>query len=378
MSVPLFDPAGPLRPLRDELRAAVGRVLDREQYILGVEVEAFEREFAAYIGAREAVGVANGTEAITIGLRALGVGPGDDVVVPSFSFYASAEAIPVTGARPVFCDVDPDTANVTLETITAVRTSSTRAVVAVDLFGNPAPVQQIREETGLVVVEDAAQAAGAAANGRRTGSLGTIATFSFFPSKNLACFGDGGAIATDEDRLAENARMLRFHGSKNKVTFEEVGYNSRLDELQAAVLRVMLPHLDAWAEGRRAAARAYEQAGLGELVALPLAAPGAEPAWHLYVVRHPEPDGLIADLDTAGVQARGYYRTPVHRQPAMAQWGHGAELPATDELARTNVALPMSPVLSSGQAREVVDAVRRASALQSASTASPPGLAPQR
>jgi len=378
MTVPLYDTSTPLEPLREQIIERLTAVVSGGRYILGPEVQAFEREFAEYLGVRHVIGVANGTDALTIALRAAGVGPGDEVVVPSFTFYASAEAIPPTGAAPVFCDVDPDTANVTLETITAVRTSRTRAVVAVDLFGNPAPVQQIREETGLVVVEDAAQAAGAVANGRRAGSLGTIGTFSFFPSKNLGCFGDGGGIATDEDRLAENARMLRFHGSKNKVTFEEVGYNSRLDELQAAVLRVMLPHLDEWTEGRRAAARAYEQAGLGDLVALPLAAPGAEPAWHLYVVRHPEPDGLIADLDNAGVQARGYYRTPVHRQPAMAQWGHAAELPATDELARTNVALPMSPVLSSGQAREVVDAVRRASALEGASTASAPGLAPQR
>src|SRR6185312_9601625 len=156
---------------------------------------------------------------------------------------------------------------------------------------------------------------------RAAGSLGTIATFSFFPSKNLGCFGDGGAIATDDEAIADAARMLRFHGSRDKVTFEKVGYNSRLDELQAAILRVLLPRLDNWTTGRRAAARAYEQAGLGELVALPAVADGVEPAWHLYVVRHRDADGLSRSLAEAGVQARGYYRTPVHRQPAMAQWG---------------------------------------------------------
>jgi dTDP-3-amino-3,4,6-trideoxy-alpha-D-glucose transaminase len=378
MAVALFDTTTPLEPLRQEIIERLAAVVRGGRYILGPEVEAFEREFADYLGVGHVVGVANGTDALTIAMRAAGVGPGDEVVVPSFTFYASAEAIRPTGATPVFCDVDEGTANLTPETVRAVLTPHTKAIIAVDLFGNPAPVGELREQTGLTVIEDAAQAAGAVAHGRRAGSLGTLATFSFFPSKNLACFGDGGAIATDEDRLAENARMLRFHGSKNKVTFEEVGYNSRLDELQAAVLRVMLRHLDEWAEGRRAAARAYEQAGLGDLVAMPLAAPGAEPAWHLYVVRHPDPDGLIAELDNAGVQARGYYRTPVHRQPAMAPWGHAAELPATEELARTNLALPMSPVLSSGQAREVVDAVRAASALESASRASAPGLAPQR
>src|ERR1019366_8232801 len=195
MGVPLFDTSTPLHPLRKELRAAVERVLDSERYILGPEVDAFEREFATYCGARHAIGVANGTEAITIALRAMGVGPGDEVVVPSFTFYASAEAIPPTGARPVFCDIDRDTYCVTAETVRAALTPRTKAVIPVHLFGNVAPIAEI-EALGVPVLEDAAQAAGSTARDGRPGALGTVATFSFFPSKNLGCFGDGGAITT--------------------------------------------------------------------------------------------------------------------------------------------------------------------------------------
>jgi dTDP-4-amino-4,6-dideoxygalactose transaminase len=369
MAVALFDTATPLAPLRDELAERVSAVVASGRYILGPEVDAFEREFAQYLGVAHVVGVANGTDALTIALRAAGVEPGDEVIVPSFTFYASAEAIVPTGATPVFCDVDADTANVTLDTVRAALTPRTKAIIAVDLFGAPSPAAEIREQTGLVVIEDAAQAAGASVGGRRAGSLGTAATFSFFPSKNLPCLGDGGAIATDDERIAERARVLRFHGSRDKVDFQEIGYNSRLDEVQAAILRVLLPHLEGWSAGRRRAAALYEDAGLGELLTLPAAGPGAEPAWHLYVARHPQADELIAALDRAGVQARAYYRTPVHRQPAMARWGAGAELPATDMLARTNLALPMSPVLSVEQAGEVIAAVRDAAVGPPASAA---------
>jgi dTDP-3-amino-3,4,6-trideoxy-alpha-D-glucose transaminase len=373
MAVPLFDTSTPLDPLRAELRAAVERVLDSGHYILGPEVSAFEREFAAYCGAAHAVGVANGTDAITIALRAMGVGPGDEVVVPSFSFYASAEAIPPTGAVPVFCDIDPSTYCVTADTVRAALTPRTKAVIAVHLFGNVAPVAAI-EALGVPVLEDAAQAAGSrtgagpapAAGGpsgtatARPGALGTAATFSFFPSKNLGCFGDGGAITTSDPDIAARARTLRFHGSRDKVTYEQVGYNSRLDELQAALLRVQLPHLDAWAAGRRAAGEHYREAGLGELVTLPLPAAGAEPAWHLYVIGHPRPEPLEAALAAASIGRKPYYRTPIHRQPSMRAWGAGAELPATDHAASTHLAIPMSAVLTRAQVEEVVAAVRGA------------------
>src|SRR5258705_3974106 len=223
MGVPLFDTSSALVPLHDELRLAVTRVLDSEIYILGPEVEAFEEEFAAYCGAGHAVGVANGTEAITIALRAMGVGPGDEVVVPSFTFYASAEAIPPTGATPVFCDIDAETYCLTADTVKAVLTPRTKAVIAVHLFGNVAPVAEI-EALAVPVLEDAAQAAGSRACDARPGALATAATFSFFPSKNLGCFGDGGMITTDDEQVAERARTLRFHGSRDKVPYEQGGY----------------------------------------------------------------------------------------------------------------------------------------------------------
>jgi len=359
MAVPLFDTSTPLIGLREELRAAIEAVLDSERYILGPQVSAFEREFAEYCGAEHAVGVANGTEAITIALRAMGVGPGDEVIVPSFSFYASAEAIPPTGARPVFCDIDPDTYCITAETVRAALTPATKAVIAVHLFGNVAAVAEIKA-LGVPVLEDAAQAAGSTTGDGLPGALGTAATFSFFPSKNLGCFGDGGMITTSDDQLAERARILRFHGSRDKVSYEQVGYNSRLDELQAAILRVQLPHLHEWAEGRRLAGRHYEEAGLGDLVGLPRPVAGSSPAWHLYVVSHTEVERLQGALAAAEIACRSYYRTPIHRQAAMRRWGANVELPATEHAARTHLAIPMSPVLSRAQADEVAAAARAA------------------
>ncbi len=357
MPIPLFDTDTPLAPLRERILARIAEVVHSGRFILGPEVAAFEAELAAYVGARHAVGVANGTDALSIAARALGVRAGDEVIVPSFTFYATAEAIASIGARPVFCDVDHDTRNVTLETVSAALSARTRAIVAVDLFGSPAPVPELRE-LGLPVIEDAAQSLGASLNGRRAGALGDIATFSFFPSKNLGCFGDGGAVLSDSDELAEQVRALRFHGSHDKQTFEYVGYNSRLDELQAAILRVLLPELDGWCDGRRRAAAAYQAAGIGELAGVPALLPGAICAWHLYVVTHPRADELLAALHGAGVQARGYYRTPLHRQPAMAPYaGPDCHLPVTDELARTNIALPMSPVLGTEAPARVVAAV---------------------
>ncbi|WP_028059316.1 DegT/DnrJ/EryC1/StrS family aminotransferase [Candidatus Solirubrobacter pratensis] len=355
MAVPLFDTATTLAAIDAEIRAKINAIIDNGAFVLGPEVRAFEEELAAYLGARHAIGVANGTDALVLALRALGVGPGDEVIVPAFTFYASAEAIPHTGARPVFCDIDPETFVITPETVRAALTPRTKAVVAVHLFGNVAPVEEI-EALGVPVVEDAAQAAGTVlADGRRPGALATIGTFSFYPSKNLGAFGDGGAVVTNDAALDERVRTLRFHGSRDKKTFELIGHNSRLDELQAGILRVQLPHLDAWCDGRRAAGRHYEQAGLGELAALPVPTPGAEPAWHLYVIRHDRSDELHRTLTEAGIGARPYYRVPAHKQPAMREWGD-VELPGTDEAARTHLAIPMSPVLGREQADEVVAA----------------------
>jgi dTDP-4-amino-4,6-dideoxygalactose transaminase len=339
--VPLF--ASSLEPYHDRLSEAIERVARSGRYILGPEVVAFEEEFARYLGVRHCVGVANGTDALTIALRAAGVGAGDEVVMPSFTFYATAEAALVLGAVPVYCDIDPETFCVTRETVAAALTPRTKAIVPVDLFGNVAAAGELRE-LGVPVVEDAAQAAGAALNGTKAGALGDAATFSFFPSKNLPCLGDGGAIVTDDDELAERMRILRFHGSKDKVTFTDVGWNSRLDELQAAALRVLLPELDGWVDRRREVAETYERLGLGEHVALPRATDGARHGYHLYVVRSERELPI----------GRGYYRTPVHRQPAI---GSAAELPGTEEAARTNWALPMGTGLTEEQVRQVVECV---------------------
>ncbi len=356
MAIPLFDTATALAPLREQLLDAMRSVVDDGRFILGPNVAAFEEEFAAYCGAEHAIGVANGTDALTIALRALGVGPGDEVVVPSFTFYATAEAVPPTGAKPVFCDVDPDTYCVTADTVAAALTPRTKAVIAVHLFGNVAPIAEI-EALGVPVIEDAAQAAGSLTADGRPGALGTAATFSFFPSKNLGAFGDGGAITTRDADLADRIRMLRFHGSRDKVTYEHVGYNSRLDELQAAILRVQLPHLDAWADGRRAAGEHYAEAGLGELVAPQVPVGDCRPAWHLYVIRHDRADELAAALAAADIGQKAYYRLPVHRQPAMLDHAAGVELGVTDELARTHLAIPMSPVLTREQAEQVTAVV---------------------
>jgi len=247
---------------------------------------------------------------------------------------------------------------VTPETVKAALTPRTKAVIAVDLFGNVAPIRAI-EALGVPVVEDAAQAVGSVGPDGRAGALGTLATFSFYPSKNLAAFGDGGAIATGDAALAERVRMLRFHGSRDKVTYEEVGYNSRLDELQAAILRVQLPELERWAVHRHDAGEWYAQAGLGELARLPRATDGSRPAWHVYVIRHERADELERALGAAGIGARGYYREPIHRQPAMAHLAAPA-LPATDEVARTHLALPVSATIRRDQVDEVVAAVRDA------------------
>jgi dTDP-3-amino-3,4,6-trideoxy-alpha-D-glucose transaminase len=247
---------------------------------------------------------------------------------------------------------------VTPETVRAVMTERTKAVIVVHLFGNVAPVAEI-EALGVPVLEDAAQAAGSTSVAGRPGALGTIATFSFYPSKNLGAMGDGGAITCRDAALAERVRTLRFHGSEDKVDYVDIGYNSRLDELQAAILRVQLPQLDRWAAARATAGDAYA-AQLAELVTIPVPTPGARPAWHLYVIRHSAADALAASLSAAGIGCRAYYRTPVHAQPPMAPFAPRVPLPGTEEAARTHLAIPMSAALREEQVGEVVAAVRTA------------------
>jgi dTDP-4-amino-4,6-dideoxygalactose transaminase len=355
VAIPLF--ASSLAPYQDAIADKLREVAASGRYILGPEVKAFEDEFAAWVGAAQCVGVGNGTDALQIALRAAGVGPGDDVVMPSFTFYATAEAAANLGARPVFCDIDPATFCVTADAVERALTSRTRAVVPVHLFGNVAPVEEIRA-LGVPVIEDAAQAAGSTRNGAKAGTLGDAATFSFYPSKNFPCVGDGGAVVTNDEEVGALARRLRFHGSTDKQTYTEIGWNSRLDALQAGVLRVLLPELDGWTQARRNAAALYAHAGLGELVELPQATPGSDPAWHLYVVRHERADELVAGLNEAGIAARAYYRVPVHRQPAMAEFG-AVQLPGTEEAARTHFAIPMGTGLQESQVEEVVHTLQR-------------------
>jgi dTDP-4-amino-4,6-dideoxygalactose transaminase len=342
-SIPLFDTASNLKGLRPELDAAIARVLDSGRFILGPEVSEFEREFAEHASAEHAIGVANGTDALSIALRAAGVEPGDDVVVPSFTFYASAEAALTIGANVIYCDIDPETMNITPETV-----------------GLPAPVDLLRvlaDEHDFKIVEDAAQAVGASLHGKRAGSLGDVATFSFFPSKNLGAFGDAGIITTNDPEIDATARLLRHHGTTNKQLHTLVGYNSRLDAIQAALLRVLLPHIDRWNVGRQEAAAAYAAAGIAEFATPQLVPEGADPVHHLYMVQVDDPDGIAAALGEQGVEARGYYRTPIHKQPATAQ---DVQLPATDRAAARNLALPMSPTLREEQVQAVVAALASA------------------
>jgi dTDP-4-amino-4,6-dideoxygalactose transaminase len=361
-TVPLFATRAVLAPLLDEVAARQRAVLESGRYVLGPEVEAFEHEFAAFAGVRHCVGVANGTEALTIALRALDIGPGDEVVVPALTFYATAEAVVNAGARPAFCDVDPQTFVMTAETAAAAIGERTAALLPVHLFGNPAPMDELGElaaARGLRLLEDAAQAAGASLAGRRAGALGDAAAFSFFPSKNLGGFGDGGAILSDDDELAARARRLRAHGSEDKQKHTEVGWNSRLDELQAAGLRVLLPHLEEWTEARRHVAAAYAAAGLDELVEPPHETAGGKSCYHLYVILSEQRDQLAAGLAAAGVGNRAYYTTPLHHQPALRRYAPKWKLPYAERVAETSLALPMGPALPAEQIHTVVDAARK-------------------
>jgi dTDP-4-amino-4,6-dideoxygalactose transaminase len=357
-----MDPNAQIAPYMDELEAIAASVLRSGRFIFGPEVEGFEREAAEYLGVRHAVGVANGTDALSIALRCLGVGPGDEVICPAYTFFATPETISSVGATPVFADVDPATSCLDVEDVRSRITGRTRAIVPVHLFGQMADMTAIRAlatERGLAVLEDAAQAWGAEQHGAQAGSLGDAATFSFFPTKNLPCFGDGGLLVTDRDDVAELARMLRFHGSKDKKTFTHVGYNSRLDAMQAAFLRRNLREVDAWNAHRRVVADWYAQAGRGDLVELPTVADGNEMIWHLYVVRTEHRDTLLAACAERGIGATVYYGEPHHTQPVYAGLGYAdGDLPVTERLCATGVALPMFATMTREQVDEVVEAVR--------------------
>jgi dTDP-3-amino-3,4,6-trideoxy-alpha-D-glucose transaminase len=349
--IPLADTKAQYAPLIPELRRAFDEVLESSQFVFGPNVAAFEQEAADFLGMPETIGVANGTDAIVIALDALGIGRGDDVICPAFTFFATAEAIARTGATPVFAEVDPDTLTLDPEDTAARVTARTKAIVPVHLFGRPAPLDGLAE-LGLPLIEDAAQAFGSRAIARR----GVVSTFSFYPSKNLFCLGDGGLVGVRDAALAERIRMLRFHGSKAKRVFEYVGYNSRLDEIQAAALRIFLRRLDGWTRARRDAAERYRELGLGELVQVPAGEP--EHVYHLFVCRSTERDRVCAALAEAGIGNATYYQPPLHLQPAFASLGYReGDLPETERAARENFSLPLWPGIAAEQQERVVETV---------------------
>jgi dTDP-4-amino-4,6-dideoxygalactose transaminase len=359
-----MDIRGQYEALLPEVKQLVCDVIDSGRFILGPNVRALEEEVAAAIGYGQAVAVANGTDAIELGLQALGIGPGDEVVTSAYTFYATAEAIARTGATPVFADVDPETLCLDPAAAEAAVTERTRAVMPVHIFGQPADLSAFREladRLGIALIEDAAQAFGATFEGYQAGAYGDVATFSFFPTKNFPAMGDAGMVIAAGDEVAERIRLLRFHGSRDKRIFEHVGMNSRLDEMQAAILRRFLPEVERWNEARRAAARRYEELGLGEHVVLPREAACRTHVYHLYVVRSPNRDALQRRLKEAGIASAVYYAEPLHVQPAFEHLGYRrGSLPVTEEAARDGLALPMFPTLSEQQQREVVQAVRDA------------------
>lgn len=354
--IPHVDVKAQYAPLIPELKEAFARTLESGRFIFGPEVEGFEREAADQLGVQQTIGVANGTDALVLVLDALGIGPGDEVICPSFTFYATAESIARRGATPVFAEIDPATLNLDPADVERRITARTKALMPVHLFGRPARVEELRR-FGLPIVEDAAQAFGAPGI-----AMSIASTFSFFPTKNLFALGDGGLIAANDADLAERLRLLRFHGSRAKKEFELVGYNSRLDAVQAAMLRVFLPHLDGWNRLRRAAAERYAELGLGELVELPPDEPGH--VYHMYCVRSAERDRLTAALQEAGIGCASYYEPPLHLQPALRYLGYAeGDFPETEKAARENLCLPLWAGIGEAEQAEVVGVLRRASTL---------------
>jgi dTDP-4-amino-4,6-dideoxygalactose transaminase len=362
MKVPFLELRRAYAELAPQIARAMERVASSGRYILGEEVEAFERDYAAYCGARHCVGVASGLDALHLSLRALGVGSGDEVIVPSNTYVATWLAVTHCGARPVPVEPDPAAHNLDPARVAAAVTPRTKAILAVHLYGQPADLDalsRLARRHGLALLEDAAQAHGARYKGRRIGGHGNAAAWSFFPTKNLGALGDAGAVTTDDAALAERLRMLRNYGSPRPSVTEAAGFNSRLDPLQAAVLAVKLPHLDAWNARRAAIARTYRE----ELASLDLELPAvpdwAEPAWHLFVVRSTRRDELRRRLAASGIETLVHYPVPPHRQPAYADLGIAAgALPVAERLAGEVLSLPLGPQLEPAELRAVVDALR--------------------
>jgi dTDP-4-amino-4,6-dideoxygalactose transaminase len=352
--IPLIDIKAQYEPLLPELKERFAEVLETGRFILGPNVQAFEQEAAAFLEVEETIGVANGTDALVLVLDAMGIGRGDEVICPAFTFFATAEAIARRGATPVFCEVDASTLNMDPADVETRMTDRTRALMPVHLFGRPAPVAELAA-LGVPIVEDAAQAFGSGAIAR----TGAASTFSFYPTKNLFGLGDGGLVAVNDRELGEKIRMLRFHGSRDKVDFHFVGYNSRLDELQASALRLFLRELPRWTHERREAAQRYRDLGLGDLVEVPEDDP--DHVYHLFVCRSPDRDRIRRKLAEAEIESAVYYVTPLHLQPAMRFLGYEpASLPETERAARENFSIPLWPGIPAEVQERVVETVRNA------------------
>jgi dTDP-4-amino-4,6-dideoxygalactose transaminase len=362
--IPFNDLKAQYRTIRAEIEAAVAGVLETGQYVLGAEVAAFEREFAAYSGGRHSVAVNSGTSALHLALLAAGVGPGDEVVTTPFTFVATVAAIDYTGARAVFVDIDPQTFTIDPDRVEAAVTPRTKAIMPVHLYGQPAdmdPILDVARRHGLVVIEDAAQAHGAEYKGRRVGSLGHLAGFSFYPGKNLGAYGEGGAVVTNDLGHDRTLRMLRDWGSERKYHHELKGFNYRMEALQGAILRVKLRHLEAWTESRRSLAARYDALLSGGPVAPPYVRPDVRHVYHVYAVRTGDRAGLQPRLHDLGVQTGIHYPIPVHLQPAFADLGYRrGDFPQAERAADEVLSLPMFPELTGEQVDAVAARLREA------------------
>lgn len=359
--IPFVDLSGMHIEIGAELEAAAARVVASGQYLLGPELESFEEEFAAHCGSEHCVGVASGLAAIELALRAAGIGPGDEVIVPAYTFVATWLAVSRAGATPIAVDVEEVTYNLDPEAVADAIGPRTAAIVPVHLRGQPADmeaIESIARRHDLLVVEDAAQAHGAKLDGRRVGSLGDAAAFSFYPSKNLGALGDGGAIVTADPELAARARLLRNYGMRNRYEIEEAGVNSRLAEIQAALLRVKLPRLDSWNERRARAAEIYAKRLAGHpSLAIPATPAGTTPVWHLFVLGHPDRDACAAALAEQGIETSVHYPVLPHRTPPYRDSWPAGSMPVAERLAARTISLPMHPALTPVECEVVADAV---------------------
>jgi len=362
VNIPFLDLKAQYQAIREQVLSSIEQVLETCEFILGANVSAFEQEIAEYLGVKHAIGVGNGTDALVLILDALGIGPGDEVITTPYTFFATAECVSRLGAKPVFIDIDPITLTIDPEKLEQAITSRTKAVIPVHIFGRAADMPRIVDIASrhhLFVVEDACQSIGGEIQDKKLGTFGNAGAFSFFPTKNLGAYGDGGLVVTDDDELAECVRMLRAHGSKVKYHNELIGYNSRLDEMQAAVLRVKLRHLNEWNNRRREIAIEYNELLKDLPVQLPDPGEKGEHVFHLYTILADNREELRTYLKSRGVETGVYYPTPLHLQPAYADLGyHRSDFPVSESACERNLSLPIYPELTDEQIHYVAQAVR--------------------